>query len=108
MKCINVYEAIGPVDTNEGRGGTRSYGFYLQNDSAKRAAKYKGVMGTDGEVKVVAGYLFDIDGSTKFVRAEDLHEVLVESPEEVRERAKAKLKAALTPEEQKALGIGKL
>ena len=107
MKRVNVYEAIGPIDTNEGRG-TRSYGFYLQKEPAKRAAKYKGVMGTDGDVKIVSGYLFDINGSTKFVRDEDFHEVLLESPEEVRDRAKAKLKASLTTEEQKALGIDKL
>jgi hypothetical protein len=105
MEYTNVYEAIGPVDTNEGRGGTRSYGFYLQHEIAKRAAKGKGVMGTDGDVRTVTGYIFKINSKALFIRAEDIHDILGESPEDFKARAKAKLVAALTPEELNALGL---
>jgi hypothetical protein len=108
MEKVNLYEATGPMDTNEGRGGTRSYGFYSQHDAAERAAKDKGVMGTPGYVKVVSGYVFYIGNIIKFVKETDLHDVLSETPGDVAARAKAKLKASLTEEEIKALGIGRI
>lgn len=101
MTQTTLFEVLGPIDTNEGRGGLTSYGLYYQKDMANNVAQGKGVWGAPGEVRMVDGYLIGIDGTTKFVRLKDFHDVLSEPPENVVARAMSKL----TDEECKALGL---
>jgi hypothetical protein len=101
VRCATIFEVRGEIDANEGRGGTRSCGFYYQEDLANEAAKGKGVFGGPGRVDKITGYLFDLDGDIRFVKPTDLHEVLSEPKEKVVARAKAKL----TKDELVALGI---
>jgi hypothetical protein len=96
-----VYEALGPVDTDEGRhGGMRSYGVYVDRPTAEDVARNKGVMGSPGEVKPRIAIMVQervawlVDGQETII-------IEQEDPEVRKQRALNKL----TREERKLLGL---
>ncbi len=101
---VEVFTAYGEVDTNEGRGGRYVVGHFLKKELAVKAAAQKGVWGTSGDIthRTVHAVTFvdaDLERATHIVG--DRIDMSYEDPQEVRERALAKL----TPAEKKSLGL---
>lgn len=88
----NVFEACTNTDLDEGRGREVPIAHFIHESDARRAAKGRGVMGTDADVRMV-----DVD-----IRVyESFREFELEFERDVRAKALAKL----TPEERRALGL---
>ncbi len=94
-----LYEALGEIDQNEGRGGRRSLGFFHTQEEATEAAKNEGVMGTPGTVRTKQ-VLKQKMGNNQFAYWE-IKKLEIEDQEAIRKRALAKLTFA----EKKALGL---
>lgn len=97
---VTLYKVTANTDTTEGRGSTYVIGWFVDAGVAKKAAKGKGVMGTDSPVDPVACSVIRTDDGSVFLVGDEV-QITYEDPKEVRERALAKL----TPEERNALGI---
>ena len=105
IQSMIVYKAYAEVDQNEGRGGRRLIGYFLDCTLAAHAVKGQGVWGTDGTVEStqvdVAVYIDD-DTNERVIRI--LGETIkkeYQTPGEVRAHALSKL----TKREKEALGV---
>ena len=105
-EMITIWEGRGENDTNEGRGGTHTVGWYLTEAEAKVGVEKEGVWGAPGSVKshkalkqVVADSNF---GEYKYWLVELVNVVPnKEYVETVRKNALAKL----SDEEKRVLGV---
>lgn len=50
---VSCYEAFTNSDLTEGKGGHVTIGYFFNEMDARKAARGKGVMGTNGDVKAV-------------------------------------------------------
>ncbi len=99
VKHLTVYHVTTNTDLTEGRGGTVTIGYFLDEGIAKRAAKGEGVMGGDARIEqqqVTTVRILD----RVFLVGKEIH-LSYDPPREVRARAIAKL----TPEERRALRV---
>jgi len=97
-----LYKVTTNSDLTEGRGNTVLIGYFMDHVLAQRAAKGKGVFGSDADVEPFVTTVLEVseDGSSRFYKLGE---------EIIRPRTKEEIKAEalkkLTPEEQDALGL---
>jgi hypothetical protein len=97
---VVVFAAVVNSDSNEGRGRDVDIGYFWSMEDAREFVRKKDVMGTDGKV-VTRDAIIASDGQIWLG-----HPIEVRGPTSAdRDRARARLRAALTPEQMDLLGI---
>jgi hypothetical protein len=105
-EIVTIWEGRGENDTNEGRGGTHTVGWYLTEAEAIEGVKTEGVWGQPGKVKshkVLRQIMADSNfGQYIYWAIEKLN--VVPNKEYVESLRKSAL-AKLTDEEKRVLGV---
>jgi hypothetical protein len=105
-EIITIWEGRGENDTNEGRGGTHTVGWYLTNAEATEGVKSEGVWGGPGTVKshqALRQVMPDSNfGQYIYWKIEKIN---VQSNKDYVESVRKSALAKLTDEEKRVLGV---